>query len=330
MVELGSILAGIKANAPIVLQTALRVVGVRLLGKMLEFPEVWIDGKIQVIRDKIAARTIISQALASEAAKVAIGNAKFLEAAVDIVLSDYSDKILNRAAVYQGALQVVGEASSDDQAAAQIPDDDWMNAFVRYAEDASSDRMRETFSRILAGEILVKGTFSRTAVRLMYELTPEVAEAVSTVWNRSFDGVAARNFEDNDFEKAILISREAGFLYTEPFILEDKRIEESDDDHVYSVMKIGENPCLHVKYKKEKNEIDIIIPSHLNIEIFTKVGKELASILPLPDVLANLRSLVDLLPHKEAITQMHVLHSDGTKEAVELPTIPLAKSSTPV
>ena len=54
-------------------------------------------------------------------------------------------------------------------------DDDWIESFRREAADRSQGEMRETFVRILAGEIREPGTFSIRAVRTVGDLSQSTA-----------------------------------------------------------------------------------------------------------------------------------------------------------
>ena len=55
-------------------------------------------------------------------------------------------------------------------------EEDWLNVFEKHAENASSDRLREMWGHILAGEIRNPGSFSLTTLRVIAELDREIAE----------------------------------------------------------------------------------------------------------------------------------------------------------
>lgn len=315
------ILAAIKSKAPAVLDATLRVVGLRLLGKALEFPEVWIDGKIQILKDKAEARTIVSRAIASEASKSAISNPQFLQAAVEIVLDDYSEKLLNRAAVFKGALEVLAEADPKEQQTAATPDDDWLNAFARYAEDASSETMQETFARILAGEILSKGTFSRSSMRTLYEMTPDVAKAFSKVWEENIGGCVPRIYDRKDLDSAVQVAKESGFLHNDMQCFNSQKIASADPEFAFCEMNIGSKPQLQVTYKDRADHI-LEFSTMFPVEVFTKVGREIASILPFPDFESNLRNLVLYLPNPDKIHQILLVKADGGIETLAFPPKP--------
>lgn len=60
-----------------------------------------------------------------------------------------------------------------------------MNSFMRFAEDASSDRLRDLFGRILAGQIFRPGAFCLTTLRTLSELDQAIATDFQIAWSRS-------------------------------------------------------------------------------------------------------------------------------------------------
>jgi hypothetical protein len=63
-------------------------------------------------------------------------------------------------------------------------DEDWMNNFIRYAEDASSERLQKLWGRVLAGEIRTPGIFSRETLRFISELDNNIANNCEWINNR--------------------------------------------------------------------------------------------------------------------------------------------------
>jgi hypothetical protein len=66
---------------------------------------------------------------------------------------------------------------TEDQNAtgADALDPDFLNRFERYAEDATTEQLRERWGRVLASEIRKPGTFSAKVMRVVDELDPETA-----------------------------------------------------------------------------------------------------------------------------------------------------------
>jgi len=67
-------------------------------------------------------------------------------------------------------------------------DEDWMSLFSDYAARASSDRLREQWGRILAGEIRKPGSFSFSTLRVMAEMDRDIAIAFQDVYRLSING----------------------------------------------------------------------------------------------------------------------------------------------
>lgn len=72
-----------------------------------------------------------------------------------------------------------GRSLGDDevQEAPTELDDDWLNAFANRAENASSERLRRVWARVLAGEIRSPGAFSLSTIRFLEALDAEIAQA---------------------------------------------------------------------------------------------------------------------------------------------------------
>ena len=71
-------------------------------------------------------------------------------------------------------------------------DEDWMNLFSDYAARASSDRLREQWGRILAGEIRKPGTFSFLTLRVVAEMTADLARSFQEIYRLSIENFVAQ------------------------------------------------------------------------------------------------------------------------------------------
>lgn len=90
----------------------------------------------------------------------------------------------NKAHVVVQALEDLRNDPPTDKQSAAGPDtvsDDFMNRFERYAEDATSDDIRQRWGRVLASEIRKPGTFSAKVLRIVDELDPTTAALFETV-----------------------------------------------------------------------------------------------------------------------------------------------------
>lgn len=155
----------------------------RLVGSLLDAPAAFFEGVAQKrrLRDEINER--LKQAQLELAERQVKKRADLGGDLVDSVLRDQARKQINAAGVAIEAVEALkalpapdDTPSLDDQSADQAIDDDWLNQFARYAEDASSDQLQQIWGRVLAGEIHKPGSFSRHTLRFIAELDRETAE----------------------------------------------------------------------------------------------------------------------------------------------------------
>lgn len=72
-------------------------------------------------------------------------------------------------------------------------DDDWLNVFERFAEDASSSRLQQLWGRVLAGEIRKSGKFSTRTLRFLSEFSQVDALTFETFAKNAFGEAAPRS-----------------------------------------------------------------------------------------------------------------------------------------
>lgn len=104
-----------------------------------------------------------------------------MQAAAEIYLPTAVRKVRNRLKVAQSAAEHIADVGADS-AKPEAPDDDWMNRFMRSAEDASSERLQDLFGRILAGEVVRPGSFCASTLRAVAELDQSIAKDFSSAW----------------------------------------------------------------------------------------------------------------------------------------------------
>ena len=63
----------------------------------------------------------------------------------------------------------------------ETPTEDWLNLFGRYAENASSEKLREHWAHILAGEIKRPGSFSVTTLHLASVLDERLVRKIENI-----------------------------------------------------------------------------------------------------------------------------------------------------
>jgi Protein of unknown function (DUF2806) len=254
-----------------------------LLGEVTRIPTAWLHQKAQSVDDQTLATTQVSQALAKAVAEKYSQDPAIIQAAAEIYLPSAIRKAENRVRVAKIALDQLSDDPGSSQTEAEV-DDDWLNAFSRFAEDASSERLRDLFGRVLAGEIRRTGSYGLSTLRAVSELDPVIAQDFSIVWEKSVgEGLDySEEFQRGEGYLRWMRLAEAGLLapttsarFTPPFNpvfqgFSAWRPFGTDDS---SVTILASQEC---------NSRWTYIP-------FTRIGREIASILPKPDFDANFR-----------------------------------------
>jgi len=97
---------------------------------------------------------------------------------IDRLVAEQLKRQENREAIAIEAVKLLDESPPDIQT--EGPSEDWLNVFSSYAEKATSDRLRQHWAHILAGEIRYPGTFSLATLQLFSILDPTKADDIKT------------------------------------------------------------------------------------------------------------------------------------------------------
>jgi hypothetical protein len=177
----------------------------RLIGGAVEIPGAWLEQKAQVIKDRTKARTELNNAVTEQAIKEVQSDPDLRRRAAESLIAREFRTQINKEAVAAKTIEILANSTQQepsrgpDQRDPAEPAADWMNAFERYAADATSDRLRETWAKILADQIQRPDTFSVKTLRIVSELDPELA--------RQFEMAAQHVLNDKfipKFEKSVI------------------------------------------------------------------------------------------------------------------------------
>ncbi|MEF0939618.1 DUF2806 domain-containing protein [Rhizobium sp. BR 362] len=157
----------------------------RLVAGATDIPAAWLDARAQRIKDDTTARSTIMKAVAKASADAAVADPQLLDRALSRYISDLHRKQGNREAVAEKALEQLADEPAPSESPG--PSDDWMNVFEEYAEKANSEELRQTWARVLAGEIRKPSSFSLRTLQFLSVLDKPTAEACETVLARVFD-----------------------------------------------------------------------------------------------------------------------------------------------
>jgi hypothetical protein len=97
-------------------------------------------------------------------------------------VNEETRKQANREAVARETIALLGTAEPPQgSAAGETIDEEWLNSFEKFVEDASSERMRNLWARVLSGEIIKPGSFTRQTLRFLHDLDKQTADAFEEV-----------------------------------------------------------------------------------------------------------------------------------------------------
>ena len=162
----------------------------RLVGAAVGIPV----AKLEQIKARIEARTeaikTVELAVAAAAAAQAAADRDVVDRAVGTLLSKAYRQQQNREAVGAAAIEERASAKPAGEEPPQEPvdpvDEEWLNVFERYAQDASTERMQKLWGRVLAGQIRKPGRFSMRTLRFLSEFSQEDAIRFAEVAKVSF------------------------------------------------------------------------------------------------------------------------------------------------
>lgn len=238
--------------------------------------------------DTVDGRSRINALVAEELGRRAISDPEYMERAKARFMGDWGRKHDNVEAVAAKALALSDnqpDADIGEQAANKEPDQDWLNAFTRAAEDASSEELRDRLAAILAGEARKPGSISRSTVRLVAELDKEVLEDFRSLLPlRVHDHFPKSPEWDKQFFQAAIGLEDAGLVSGNSAMLSKSM---SIDDQGYAL--IGAQA--HGLAIKGPVGAKINYPACL----LTKAGREIANLLGDYDDRDALRALANFI-----------------------------------
>lgn len=282
-----------------------------LLGGLTAIPAAKLKQFSQGIEDTTTARSTMVAAMSKAAAEAAGNDPLLVQAAVEIFIPSNLRKAKNRLNVAQNATKhivenVEGGASGDG---ATCPDDDWMNTFMRFAEDASSERIQDLFGRLLAGQILRPGAFGLATLRALSELDQAIAIDFSHAWAKSVgDAVdyCPEWHRGDGFSRWKRLSEVGLMAPTSVNQFLPKFRPVLNGNGLWSPMHAGV-AMLNVGFQENST----VAWEHIE---FTRIGREIGSLLPKPNYGENMRQAANRLP-KHGLTIIF-LHDAGKQPEV--------------
>ena len=99
----------------------------RLIGSALDIPAAWLDQQAQGIKDATAARSHVTQALATQTAKTAVIDPEIMERATENIVATAYRRQINKEAVALKTIKTCRQINPPEQG--DGPSEDWLAKF---------------------------------------------------------------------------------------------------------------------------------------------------------------------------------------------------------
>lgn len=268
-----------------------------------------IDAQTQsfVSVEKAIAKSVVAQVGADEEIATRAANT--------LIRKAYRQQT-NREKVAAEALEQLTDPEQHvaDEGPSAEPDDDWLNTFERYAEDASSERMQNLWGRVLAGEIRRPGRFSLRTLRFLSEFSQIDAMDFAEFCKNALGSVAPRVLvrENDEADITRLIYLEANGLIQGASGLGLHRSLKFDENG-WAMMGDGKHALVFRGVPGSTVKLPVVV--------LTPLGQELMSLLPERDVFGAAKRVAEALKCPELDDAYFAFISDGKVQLNEMTVI---------
>ena len=262
----------------------------RFIGSLIDIPA----SKLETFASRVRARSRLETTIFDAAERrigATIGSDADAVRLLDEVVASQMQLLVNKKYVVQRAVEYLtspnsGMDSELESDAAEV-DPDWLDYFGGYAEKANSEKVRDLWARVLAGEIRHPGSFSRSTLRLLTELDQKMASWFEKETESRIMGKYILRPDDHYGERLerLVFLEQVGLLYHVSPIGSIRHTFKPDSDGWAAVVE--GNLCLRMHIDHEV--VLDVIP-------ITRVGKEIAAILPPVDPNSVFKRLANALP----------------------------------
>lgn len=250
----------------------------RLFGAAVDIPVAWLGQRKARIDAQTESYRLVEASIAQAAALGAGADPDTAERAMHFLVRKEYRKQLNREAVATAMVEdlrehVVNGANNAASAPTAEVDDDWLNVFERYAEDASSERLQGLWGRVLSGEVRKPGRFSTRTLRFLSEFSQVDALAFEIVAKGAFGDAALTSIvkpKDKTDIRDLIYLESSGLIQGASGLGLNRTLKLNKDG--YGAIGEGE---LRLVFKGEANTslVHEIIP-------LTPLGQELLCLVP--------------------------------------------------
>ena len=313
---------GLSANA-----TSRTVAAIdRVIGACIDVPAAKMEALANRIRNQGRLESTTYDA-AVERVGAAIGSNADALRLVDEVAVSQIQAIANKKHVVNRAVEYLASPSSDtppepESDVAEL-DPDWINYFSGYAEMANSEKVRDLWARVLAGEIRGPGSFSRATLRFLAELDQQMASCFQQDAEFRYQGnfiLRPNNLSGERLERLTFLE-EVGLIQHVPPVGGMVRKIEPGSSEMIGIFE--EDLCLQIQTAR---------PVEVKVIPITRIGQEISRILPPVDPMVVLRQLGEALRNRDEIKSMSICRvvsrdqDGGTRISAPLEVLKLAAS----
>ncbi|MGH6989568.1 MAG: DUF2806 domain-containing protein, partial [Stellaceae bacterium] len=157
----------------------------RLFGGLIGIPAAYVEGVRARAETRNEIRNENIRAAGKRTLELLEGMDETGRVTVNRFVAEETRNQINREAVWAETQKAIGElpppGSAESEDTSSELDVDWINILASYAERASSERLRQLWGRILAGEIRKPRSFALSTLRILSEMDAEIATAFQTV-----------------------------------------------------------------------------------------------------------------------------------------------------
>ena len=288
----------------------------RLIGSAVDIPIAWLAQKKAKIDAQTEAFKLVEASIAKAAAGQAGADQATIERAVDVLVRKAYRKQTNREAVANAMIEDL-RAEPEQTGAAGVPpreaalDDDWLNVFERYAEDASTERMQRLWGRVLAGEVRKPGRYSTRTLRLLSEFSQADGLTFAAFCDNAFVDTAPLQLVKPDGKKDI---RDLIYLESSGLIL-------ASGGSGFSASSTFDNLGNVIL---AEGRIAILLKGVPNtsfsytVAAFTPLGQELMTLLPSRDLRAAARKVANAIRSPAIKSAYLATIQDGTNRVLPM------------
>ncbi len=276
----------------------------RFAGSLIDIPTAKLEAAAARIRAE-SNQKIRLLTSANESIHTLEDEEKLAQAVVKINTAERIEPTINKLHVAKLAIKHLSNNQSNEKRSSGNDnlEEDWLNYFEQYAEKATSEKMRDLWARVLAGEIRKPQSFSLATLRFLSELDQEIAKVFEReTMHRMQNGFILM---PEDQEKRNQRFFDLSFL-EEVGLLQDvtlgAQVTKKLNDEGYFIWREGN---LMLKAKAEES-------IRLEVVRITRVGQEITHILPPPSHMEVLEKIAErIFQNVQSLEIIEVIKEDS-------------------